>query len=77
MDEWKVQAILHRSRSYTPRFEEGGVPEVFGMNFQAVSVGQKLAMTTRPADATSDHGFRRSTDKRADIWTAAGRGRRC
>jgi hypothetical protein len=50
-DNLKVQAILHQidgfdhtGRSYV------GVPAIFGMNFQAVSVGQKLA--SDPSGAT-------------------------
>ena len=43
-DQLKVQAILNEIRGRTHDGQPArGVPAVFGMNFQAVSVGQKLA----------------------------------
>jgi hypothetical protein len=43
-DQLKVTAILNEIRGLTHDGKPGrGVPAVFGMNFQAVSVGQKLA----------------------------------
>ncbi len=43
-DQKKVKAILNEIRGLTHDGKPGaGVPAVFGMNFQAVSVGQKLA----------------------------------
>ena len=47
-DDMKVAAILHEIDGFdhtgtTP----AGVPTIFGMNFQAVSVGQKLDLTTQ------------------------------
>ncbi len=42
-DQKKVQAIINEINGLTHDGKPGpGVPEVFGMNFQAVSVGQKL-----------------------------------
>jgi arylsulfatase A-like enzyme len=46
-DDMKVAAILHQIDGYDHTgTDPNGVPTVFGMNFQAVSVGQKLDMTT-------------------------------
>ena len=43
-DQLKVQAILNEIHGLNHDGTPGpGVPAVFGMNFQAVSVGQKLA----------------------------------
>src|SRR3989442_715429 len=46
-DALKVQAILNEIRGFDHTgTRRVGVPEIFGMNFQAVSVGQKLASDT-------------------------------
>lgn len=43
-DELKVEAILNQIDGFThDRVKKAPVPAIFGMNFQAVSVGQKLA----------------------------------
>jgi hypothetical protein len=56
-DYLKVAAILNeihgRNHDGTPGL---GVPAVFGMNFQAVSVGQKLAKDNSDGSCTSDTG---------------------
>src|SRR6266436_1332669 len=57
-DELKVQAILNEIKGLThDGSKKVGVPEVFGMNFQAVSVGQKLSIDNKaggcPADTDS------------------------
>ena len=50
-DNLKVQAILHEIDGFNHTgTKHVGVPAIFGMNFQAVSVGQKLA--SDPAGAT-------------------------
>ena len=61
-DALKVQAILNQIDGKTSDGTNvGGVPNVFGMNFQAVSVGQKLAksnhvsVTTPPTPSCQDH----------------------
>jgi predicted AlkP superfamily pyrophosphatase or phosphodiesterase len=49
-DNLKVQAILNEIQGLTHDGKPaGGVPIVFGMNFQAVSVGQKLEMDNKVA----------------------------
>jgi len=57
-DQLKVNAILNeihgRHHDGTPGL---GVPEVFGMNFQAVSVGQKLAKDNSDGSCTTDTQF--------------------
>ncbi|HXM35824.1 MAG TPA: alkaline phosphatase family protein, partial [Pyrinomonadaceae bacterium] len=54
-DEKKVQAVINeihgRNHTGSPGF---GVPEIFGMNFQAVSVGQKLAKDNADNSCTAD-----------------------
>jgi hypothetical protein len=46
-DSMKVEAIINEIDGFDhARENQPGVPTVFGMNFQAVSVGQKLDMTT-------------------------------
>jgi hypothetical protein len=58
-DNLKVQAILNeihgRSHDGTPGT---GVPAVFGMNFQAVSVGQKLQKDNKDGSCTADTQFK-------------------
>ena len=41
-DQLKVKAILNQINGLASNGKPSGVPTVFGMNFQAVSVGQKL-----------------------------------
>ena len=57
-DQLKVNAILNeihgRHHNGTPGL---GVPEVFGMNFQAVSVGQKLSKDNSDGSCTTDTQF--------------------
>ena len=57
-DQLKVNAILNeihgRHHNGTPGL---GVPEVFGMNFQAVSVGQKLSKDNSDGSCTTDRQF--------------------
>ena len=54
-DQLKVQAILNEIHGLTHDGKPaGGVPAVFGMNFQAVSVGQKLARDNKDGSCTSD-----------------------
>jgi predicted AlkP superfamily pyrophosphatase or phosphodiesterase len=59
-DQLKVQAILNQIHGLDSTGTHAvGVPAVFGMNFQAVSVGQKLAKgnTSDPADAGLVGGY--------------------
>ena len=54
-DALKVQAILNEIQGKTHDGKPGvGVPAVFGMNFQAVSVGQKLAIDNKAGLCTAD-----------------------
>jgi hypothetical protein len=54
-DELKVQAILNEIHGLThDGSKKVGVPAVFGMNFQAVSVGQKLAKDNKDGSCTTD-----------------------
>jgi len=47
-DNLKVQGILNEIKGFThDGMTQVGVPTVFGMNFQAVSVGQKLEMDNK------------------------------
>lgn len=56
-DQLKVQGIINEIHGLTHNGKPGpGVPEVFGMNFQAVSVGQKLAINNYDASCTADNG---------------------
>ena len=59
-DELKVQAILNEIAGKTSTGQAAvGVPAIFGMNFQAVSVGQKLAVGNAkdPQDAGLIGGY--------------------
>ena len=56
-DALKVQAILNQISGLTHDGKPGTVPTVFGMNFQAVSVGQKLAKDNRDGSCTADTQF--------------------
>ena len=56
-DYLKVQAIINQIHGRNHDGTPGpGVPEVFGMNFQAVSVGQKLAHDNSDGSCLSDNG---------------------
>ncbi len=57
-DEVKVQAVLHEidGRDSTGQ-HAAPVPNIFGMNFQSVSVGQKLAMSGLLDDAGLTGGY--------------------
>jgi predicted AlkP superfamily pyrophosphatase or phosphodiesterase len=59
-DLLKVQAVLHQiAGKDSAGAKQIGAPMIFGMNFQAVSVGQKLAAGSRadPADAGLIGGY--------------------
>jgi len=57
-DQKKVQAILNEIRGLNhDGTSSPGVPAVFGMNFQAVSVGQKLAKDNSDGNCTDDTNF--------------------
>ena len=59
-DQYKVQAILNEINGLdSTGAHTVGVPAVFGMNFQSVSVGQKLAVgnTSDPQDAGLVGGY--------------------
>jgi hypothetical protein len=57
-DSLKVQAILNEIHGLKHDGTSGpGVPAVFGMNFQAVSVGQKLAKDNSDGSCTADTSF--------------------
>jgi len=54
-DELKVQAILNEIHGlHHDGSKKVGVPAVFGMNFQAVSVGQKLEKDNKDGSCTTD-----------------------
>src|SRR6266403_996170 len=56
-DALKVQGILNEIKGLKHDGTPGpGVPTVFGMNFQAVSVGQKLAKDNSDGSCTDDTG---------------------
>jgi len=56
-DALKVQAILNEIHGFNhDGTSKPGVPTVFGMNFQAVSVGQKLAKDNKDGSCTDDTG---------------------
>jgi hypothetical protein len=56
-DQKKVKAILNEIHGLTHDGKPGaGVPAVFGMNFQAVSVGQKLASNNKDGSCADDTG---------------------
>ncbi len=57
-DDLKVKGILNEIRGLHHDGTPGlGIPEVFGMNFQAVSVGQKLAKDNSDGSCTADTLF--------------------
>src|SRR6267142_4065567 len=53
-DQLKVQAILNEIHGLTRDGKPAHVPAVFGMNFQAVSVGQKLSTDNKDGSCTAD-----------------------
>src|SRR6516164_4459210 len=56
-DQLKVQGIINEIRGFTHDGKtKVGVPAVFGMNFQAVSVGQKLVTDNYDNSCTADTG---------------------
>jgi predicted AlkP superfamily pyrophosphatase or phosphodiesterase len=56
-DHLKVQAIINEINGFTHDGKTSvGVPEVFGMNFQGVSVGQKLITDNYDGSCTADNG---------------------
>jgi hypothetical protein len=56
-DQLKVQGIINEIYGLRHDGKPGpGVPDVFGMNFQAVSVGQKLAPDNFDGSCTADNG---------------------
>ena len=56
-DRLKVQGIINEIHGLRHDGQPGpGVPEVFGMNFQAVSVGQKLAIDNYDGSCVADNG---------------------
>jgi Type I phosphodiesterase / nucleotide pyrophosphatase len=56
-DEKKVKAIINEIHGLRHDGTPGlGIPTVFGMNFQAVSVGQKLAKDNSDGSCTDDTG---------------------
>ena len=68
-DYLKVQGILNEIHGLTHDGKPGpGVPAVFGMNFQGVSVGQKLEKDKLPV-AAPPTPIRLSTGSRAAIRT--------
>jgi hypothetical protein len=57
-DQLKVNAVLNEIRGLRHDGTPGpGVPEVFGMNFQAVSVGEKLEKDNSDGSCTADTQF--------------------
>ena len=56
-DNLKVQAILNEIHGRTHDGRPARVPAVFGMNFQAVSVGQKLAKDNADGSCAADTQF--------------------
>jgi predicted AlkP superfamily pyrophosphatase or phosphodiesterase len=56
-DQLKVKAIINEIHGLTHDGKPApAVPDVFGMNFQGVSVGQKLAVDNFDASCTADNG---------------------
>jgi hypothetical protein len=56
-DRLKVQGIINEIDGYThDRKTKVGVPAVFGMNFQAVSVGEKLSVDNSDNSCAADNG---------------------
>jgi hypothetical protein len=56
-DQLKVQGIINEIHGLTHDGKPGpGVPELFGMNFQGVSVGEKLVTDNYDASCVADNG---------------------
>jgi predicted AlkP superfamily pyrophosphatase or phosphodiesterase len=56
-DQLKVAGIINEINGFThDRKSHPGVPEVFGMNFQGVSVGQKLVTDNYDGSCVADNG---------------------
>lgn len=56
-DALKVQAIINEIHGFNHNgTSKTGVPAVFGMNFQAVSVGQKLEVDNKDGSCADDNG---------------------
>jgi hypothetical protein len=56
-DQLKVQGIINEIHGLRHDGKPGpGVPDVFGMNFQAVSVGQKLVIDNFDGSCVADNG---------------------
>jgi predicted AlkP superfamily pyrophosphatase or phosphodiesterase len=56
-DNLKVQGVINEIHGLTHDGKPAaGVPEIFGMNFQAVSVGQKLASDNYDGSCVADNG---------------------
>jgi hypothetical protein len=56
-DQLKVQGILNEIQGFThDKKSHPGIPTVFGMNFQAVSVGQKLSADNSNGSCVTDTG---------------------
>jgi hypothetical protein len=53
-DALKVQAILNQIHGKSHDGKPARVPAIFGMNFQAVSVGQKLSKDNKDGSCTAD-----------------------
>jgi len=54
-DELKVQGVLNEIKGLMhDGSKKVGVPQVFGMNFQAVSVGEKLSIDNKAGGCTAD-----------------------
>src|SRR5271157_1607460 len=54
-DALKVQAVLNEIHGLSSDgLKKVGIPAVFGMNFQAVSVGQKLSIDNKAGGCTTD-----------------------
>jgi len=67
-DQNKVDAVLHQIDGYNSTGTAyAGVPAIFGMNFQAVSVGQKLAVSgpTDPAGLVGGYSDSNATPRNA------------
>jgi hypothetical protein len=66
-DDMKVQAILNEIRGFDHTgVDIVGVPTVFGMNFQAVSVGQKLSAEQLPGAPLLTGGYLNASGKPSD-----------
>ncbi len=73
-NDWlKVQAIIDEIHGKSSLGKSGaGIPAVFGMNFQAVSVGQKLAVDNKDGSCTADNNIPGVTGKPGGYLDGAG-----